>query len=131
MKLKVLIVEDNLIIQMFLEHIITNAGKTHVKTADNGEDALSTIEQYMPDVVLLDIGLSGALNGIETAMILKEKYKTPFVYITGNSDYTTLENAKKTEPLHILRKPIDEYELNREFEIIRQKLLKAKLENSK
>ncbi|MGJ8735225.1 response regulator [Zobellia laminariae] len=131
MKLKVLIVEDNLIIQMFIEHIIINAGKTHVKTADNGEDALKTVEQYTPDVVLLDIGLSGGLNGIETARILKEKFNTPFVYITGNSDYTTLENAKKTEPLHILRKPIDEYELNREFEIIRQKLLKAKLENSK
>ncbi|MBU2948814.1 response regulator [Zobellia uliginosa] len=131
MKLKVLIVEDNLIIQMFLEHIIINVGSTHVKTADSGEDALKMVKKYVPDVVLLDIGLSGEINGIETAAILNDKYNIPFVYITGNSDYTTLENAKKTKPLHILRKPIDEYELNREFEIIREKLFKAKLENSK
>ncbi|WP_276165313.1 response regulator [Zobellia alginiliquefaciens] len=130
MKLKVLIVEDNLIIQMFIEHIITNVGDTHVRTADNGEDALSIAEHYMPNVVLLDIGLSGGINGIETAAILKEKYNIPFVYITGNSDYSTLENAKKTEPLHILKKPIDEHELNREFEIIRQKLMESKLESS-
>ncbi|WP_289036982.1 response regulator [uncultured Zobellia sp.] len=130
MKLKVLIVEDNLIIQMFIEHIITNVGSTHVKTADNGTDALAIVDHYMPDVVLLDIGLGGDLNGIETATILKEKYKIPFVYITGNSDFSTLESAKKTEPLHILRKPIDEHELNKEFEIICQKLLESKLENS-
>ncbi|MUH38093.1 response regulator [Zobellia amurskyensis] len=131
MKLKVLIVEDNLIIQMFIEHIITNVGDTKVKTADNGNDALGTAETFRPDVVLLDIGLCGDLNGIETATILKEKFNIPFVYITGNSDYNTLESAKKTGPLHILKKPIDEHELNKEFEVIRQKLLESKLENSK
>ncbi|CAZ95186.1 MULTISPECIES: response regulator [Zobellia] len=131
MTTKVLIVEDNLIIQMFIEHIITNVGSTHVKTADNGEDALYIIESYMPDVVLLDIGLSGTLNGIETATFIKEKYKIPFVYITGSSDLGTLESARKTGPIHILKKPIDEYELTSEFEIIRQKLYESKFESSK
>jgi YesN/AraC family two-component response regulator len=115
---------------MFLENVISNLGGNIVYTAHNGEDALLLIERHFPDVVLLDIGLSGKINGIETARIVNEKYKVPFVYITGNSDLATLETAKKTHPLHIIHKPIDEHELRSEFKIIREKIHRAQAEKS-
>ena len=118
MTLKLAIVEDNFIIQMFLEEILSLMGHKVLWTADKGEDALSCIEKRKPDLILLDIGLSGNYNGIELAGIINEKYQIPFVFLTGNSDKPTIENAKATGPIHIIYKPIDEDKLQEEFKLI-------------
>ncbi|MGJ8733364.1 response regulator [Cellulophaga fucicola] len=118
---KVLVVEDNMIIQMFIESIIEGMNCV-VRTASNSNEALSTLKHFTPDVILLDIGLSGDKDGIEVAEIINIEYKIPFVFITGNSDVSTIERAKKTNPLHIIRKPIDENQLKAEFEVICGKL---------
>ena len=118
---KVLVVEDNMIIQMFIESIIEGMNCV-VRTASNSNEALSTLKHFKPDVILLDIGLSGDKDGIEVAEIINIEYKIPFVFITGNSDVSTIERAKKTNPLHIIRKPIDENQLKAEFEVICGKL---------
>ncbi len=119
---KVLVVEDNFIIQMFLEEIISGMGHEILASTDNGREALAMSKTLSPDVIMLDIGLSGGLNGIELADIINEKYKIPFVFLTGNSDRITLEKAKSTGPLHIITKPIDEDKLKTEFNIIIEKL---------
>ncbi|MCL5244244.1 response regulator [Cellulophaga sp. 20_2_10] len=118
---KVLIVEDNMIIQMFIESIIEGMNCV-VRTASNSNEAIATLKNFAPDVVLLDIGLSGDKDGIEVAEIINIEYQLPFVFITGNSDVSTIERAKKTNPLHIIRKPIDENQLKAEFEVICAKL---------
>ena len=118
---KVLIVEDNMIIQMFIESIIEGMNCV-VRTASNSNEAIATLKNFAPDVVLLDIGLSGDKDGIEVAEIINIEYQLPFVFITGNSDVSTIERAKKTNPLHIIRKPIDEIQLKAEFEVICAKL---------
>ena len=126
MELKVLIVEDNFIIQMFLEGIIVDIEGTEVEVASNGPEALSLIEEFMPDVIFMDIGLEGEMDGIQVAEVVKEKHKIPVVFMTGNSDLSTLERAKKTEPIHILRKPIDEYQLRAEFKVLTEKIIRHK-----
>ncbi len=122
MSKKIIIVEDNFIIQMFLEQIISGMGHEILASTDNGDDALAMAKALSPDVILLDIGLSGGWNGIELAGNLNEKYQIPFVFITGNSDKATLENAKSKAPLHIIFKPIDEDKLKMEFKSIVEKL---------
>lgn len=122
MSKKVLIVEDNFIIQMFLEEVISGMGHEVLASTDNGDEALEMSKALSPDVILLDIGLSGGWNGIELAGILNGKYKIPFVFLTGNSDKITLEKAKSTAPLHIINKPIDEDKLKMEFNIVVEKL---------
>ncbi|MCM4166136.1 Protein-glutamate methylesterase/protein-glutamine glutaminase [Arenibacter antarcticus] len=115
MPIKILIVEDNMIIQMFLESTIKEIKNTVVLTANNGEEALAMMELDTPGLLLLDIGLSGKRNGIEIAELVNIKYDIPIVFITGNSDKCTLERAVKTRPRHIINKPIDENKLK--FEI--------------
>lgn len=122
MALKVLIVEDNMIIQMFIESIIESIDENIVRTASNSNEAISTLRFFSPDIILLDIGLSGDKDGIEVAEIINKDYKIPFVFITGNSDASTIKRAEKTKPMHIIRKPIDENQLKAEFEIICSKL---------
>ena len=122
MALKLAIVEDNFIIQMFLEEILSGMGHTILWTTDKGEEALPLLENDKPDLILLDIGLSGKYNGIELGTIIKQKHQIPFAFLTGNSDRSTIEKAKTSGPIHIIRKPIDEDKLKEEFNLIIAKL---------
>ncbi|PKA99316.1 CheY-like chemotaxis protein [Flavobacteriaceae bacterium MAR_2009_75] len=122
MDLSILIVEDNFIIQMFLEEALANLGHEVLGSVDTGPDTLSFIETNTPNIIFLDIGLSGSLSGIDLAKTIKDKYQIPFVFLTGNSDRPTLELAQKTDPLHIISKPIDEDKLKDEMQFITEKL---------
>ncbi len=122
MSLKVLIVEDNFIIQMFLESSVEDMGHSISGLAADSNAAMKCIGEEKPDIIFLDIGLAGALDGIETAKLIKSNYDIPIVFITGNSDEDTLHRAMETEPIYILYKPIDEYKLAAEFEVIANKV---------
>lgn len=122
MELKVLIVEDNFIIQMFIESTINAMGHEVIGAMDMGDDALDFLERNEPNIILLDIGLAGKINGIELAEKINELYQIPFVFLTGNSDRPTLAKAKDTNPLHIISKPIDEDKLRNEIGLIIEKM---------
>ncbi len=130
MALNVLIVEDNFIIQMFLETSIAEMGHTIVGTASNSDDALSIIANNAIDLVLLDVGLSGNRNGIETARIINEKYKIPIVFITGNSDASTKKSLNEVDPIYIIYKPIDDLKLGTILWTISAKIDRLKSRNS-
>ncbi|WP_158973578.1 response regulator [Cellulophaga sp. L1A9] len=127
MKYSILIVEDNFIIQMFLEEILLSIGEHTVKTANNANNALLILEDYKPDVILMDIGIGPGLDGIEVAEIIKDKYRIPIVFLTGNSDESTILRAHKTNPIHFIFKPIDEGKLLTEFSVIKDKLVDLSL----
>ncbi|WP_149304755.1 response regulator [Pareuzebyella sediminis] len=126
MSLKIIVVEDNFIIQMFLEEVAQNMGHEVLVSTDNGEDLLGLLDTMVSDVILLDIGITGKHSGIEIAEILNVKYKVPFVFVTGNSDHSTIKRAKDSSPLHIIHKPIDEEQLEEELETIEHKLSASK-----
>jgi len=115
MNTKVLIIEDDFIIQMFLENIISSIGCNIVATVDNSDDGIKMIEEYSPDIILMDIGIAGKKDGIEMAELINEKFQIPFIFITGNSDFTTIDRAKKTSPIHIFNKPIEQEVLSSEL----------------
>lgn len=108
---KIFIVEDDMIIQMFIERIIDNLGLEVVGEARTAEEALAFLENNRPDFILMDIGLAGEKDGVETAEIVKELYQIPIIFLTGNSDKPTLERAKMTNPIGFINKPIDEASL--------------------
>lgn len=108
---KILIAEDDMIIQMFLNRALSSAGYTIVGEARNSETVLELAKEIQPDLILLDIGLDGAKDGIDTAEDLNEFTKIPFLFLTGNSDESTIERAKKTGPIGFVFKPIDEVRL--------------------
>jgi CheY-like chemotaxis protein len=122
MKCKILVVEDNFIIQMFIEEILIGIDNTEVRTAGNSKEALQRIEEEKPHLIFMDIGIGKGLDGIQVTEIINEKYHVPVVYLTGNSDFSTLERAKNTNPIHVIFKPIDEGKLLNQFTIIKQKM---------
>ncbi|HSO40289.1 MAG TPA: response regulator [Labilithrix sp.] len=88
--------------------------------------ALEAAARLHPALVLMDVQLEGAIDGIETAQKLRERENTRVIYITGFADDETLRRAKHTAPLGYLKKPFNARELRIAVEIA---LHQAALEN--
>lgn len=116
-KTKILIVEDETITALFIQECLENLGYKVVETAVTGYDAIDIAEEYRPDLVLMDIKLTGDLNGIETAKIIYDRFNIPVVYLTAYSDDKTLQKAKLTGSFGYLRKPVEEKVLYPTIEI--------------
>lgn len=108
---KIFIVEDDMIIQMFIERIMSNLGLEIIGEARTGDETLNFLKTQQPDFILMDIGLAGDKDGIQTAELINQQYNIPIIFLTGNSDKPTLERAQKTNPIGFINKPIDETSL--------------------
>ena len=126
--LKVGIVEDELIIAENLSNILEEIGYEVTEVASTYIEALEMIETYKPDIILLDINLKGAKDGIEVAWKVKEQYNIPFIYLTANADAGTLARAKETEPAAYLIKPFNRDDLYTAIEICFYNYTKQKQE---
>jgi DNA-binding NtrC family response regulator len=110
MNLTVLIVEDQFLEAENLSIILKNAGHSVHGIAKSVDQAIGLLKKGNPDIVLVDIVLKGDLNGIDLARILDKK-SIPFVFLSANSNTTTLEQAIATKPYGFLVKPFREKEL--------------------
>ena len=111
MAFKVLVVEDDFIIQMFLENALKKIIECQIFFADNSEEGLEYAKQQNPDLILMDIGIGGSIDGVGVANVINQKYQIPIVFITGNSDSFTLQRIREVSPVHVIYKPIDEEKL--------------------
>jgi DNA-binding NarL/FixJ family response regulator len=116
-EIKVLIVEDDPLIAIDIEQILSNLNFRVSGTAFNADDALQCLKNNTPDIVLLDVNLESDKDGINIAEIINEKYQLPFIYLTAHADKNTLERAKKTKPAGYIIKPFDERDLLAGIEI--------------
>ncbi len=110
-KAKILIVEDEISIRTYLQKCLERAGHDVVGVASTAEGAVAEAERATPDLVLMDIGLQGEIDGVEAARRIRFQLNIPVVYLTGAADEKTLERAKVTEPLGYLLKPFKKQEL--------------------
>jgi DNA-binding NarL/FixJ family response regulator len=113
----VLIVEDERIVAKDLQETLAGMGYDAFAIASSADEAVSEASKRRPDVVLMDIRIKGALDGIDAAEILRQRYGIPIVYLTAYADEATLERAKKTEPYSYLLKPVKAAELRRVMEL--------------
>jgi len=103
----ILVVEDNYVEASNLQRILLKAGYLVLEIAMSVKEAIATVEQTRPDLVLIDIFLKGPQTGIELAQWLGEQ-NIAFVYLSANSNQEILSQAKKTEPYGFLVKPFRE-----------------------
>ncbi|NVO01723.1 MAG: sugar transferase [Bacteroidetes bacterium] len=96
--------------------LLEKSGFLVVANSKTGENITEVINEKKPDIFLLEIFLRGKMDGIETAKMIKRKYKLPFIFLTSNEDYTTFLRAKQTGPSAYLTKPIEEKELTSAIE---------------
>lgn len=106
-KVKVLIVEDELIIAANLRQILLDLGYAVTALATDDKETYAAIAAERPDIVLLDIQLARGVSGIEIGRALRARYGLPFVYVTSHADAATVSQAKATVPNGYLVKPFD------------------------
>lgn len=114
---KILIVEDESLVAMDMVDMLTRMGYRVLPTAMGYTDAVNILETEKPDLVLVDINLSGPRTGIELAQLLAEKYRLPFIFITSHTDKLTVSQAAATHPSGYLVKPFDAEDLYTSIEV--------------
>jgi len=123
---KILIVEDESIIALDLKNLLTGLGYQVSGIAQTGEDALQQVEADPPDLALMDLRLSGKMDGLQAAELIYSKYDIPVIYLTAFAGETTLRRSRATEPFGFLFKPFDDKQL---FVTIEVALHRHELEN--
>jgi DNA-binding NarL/FixJ family response regulator len=84
-KCKVLVVEDEQLIAESLIDLLTRLPEYDViGAAGTAERAFSFAEWSHPDIAIVDVHLSDALDGVTLAIELSRRYGTSAVFITGN-----------------------------------------------
>jgi DNA-binding LytR/AlgR family response regulator len=116
-KVKILVVEDEIIIADNICDVLENLGYEVTEPAINYTEALILIEQEKPDIAILDIQLSGKKTGIDIAKKIRKCYNFPFIFLTSNSDSLTVNQAKEVSPPAFLIKPFTKEELYTSIEI--------------
>ena len=127
-KAKILIVEDDSMLCTVFEMFLDELGYSQCGTVPSGEEALTHCETNSPDLILMDIHLDGEIDGIDVAKVVREKYNIPIIYISGDSDVSTVKRAVLLNTYGFMTKPVykNSLELNIEFALVKHKLLNAK-----
>ncbi len=113
----ILVVEDERVVAEDINRSLLNIGYQVTSVVSSGEEALDQVKSKQPDLVLMDIVLRGALNGIETAEQIRSLFNIPVVYLTAYADEDTLSKAKLTEPFGYILKPFNDRELHSTIEM--------------
>jgi DNA-binding NarL/FixJ family response regulator len=69
------------------------------------------VAKMQPDIVLMDITLKGAMDGIETASQIKKNYNIPVIFVSSHSDEEIISRAKAVDPDGFIKKPFHDDDL--------------------
>jgi DNA-binding LytR/AlgR family response regulator len=120
--IKILIVEDEMIIAANISLQLKNLGYDVTSIISRGEEVLLDIEKNMPNIILMDINLKGDLDGVDIVHLIQKKHTIPVIYITANADEVNFNRAKQTHPYAFISKPFKKIDLQHALELTVQRL---------
>ena len=131
--IKILIVEDELILAKNLARKLKKCGYEVVGIVNSGIKAIAKVAEIHPDLILMDILLKGDMDGITTSQKIRAKYNIPIIYTTSYSDRSTLKRARETNPKGYIVKPYNYADLKATIEsaLHSQKPIASKLKRIK
>jgi two-component system, response regulator PdtaR len=109
--LRILIVEDEFFIALDVQALVEAMGHSVVGIAVSAEQAVIKAQSEKPDLVLMDIRLNGARDGISAASEIRERYGIYSIFVTANTDSVTRQRAEAVKPIAFLEKPLTEARL--------------------
>lgn len=112
---KILVVEDEGLIANDIATRLEALGHQVIGTASTAAEAVDKAAQA--EIVLMDIRLDGAGDGIEAATAIRDRYHIPVIFLTANADRVTLDRAKIAEPFGYIVKPLAAATLNTSIEV--------------
>lgn len=107
MDVKIMQVEDEAVFAMVTDMELRNLGYPRTSHASSGEEALRKFKRERPDIVLMDIRLSGKMDGIEAAEVIRSETDIPIIFITAFDDVEFRQRADRVKPLAYMVKPLE------------------------
>ena len=102
---RILIVDNDPIIPRLLSKILTEKGYVIAGIVSYGEEAVVKSGEMKPDLVIIDINLSGAMDAIDAAHFIFQLFHCPIIFIAGDSEAERLDKLKFSRPYGIIFKP--------------------------
>jgi DNA-binding NarL/FixJ family response regulator/DNA-binding CsgD family transcriptional regulator len=121
-KIKLFIVEDDMLIANDLKNRLSDFGYDVVGIDGKGERAIESIDSLathgkLPDIILMDIKLAGTMDGIEAAKILSEKHHCGIIFLTSMDKAETFNKSFAIKPYAYVFKPVDIEQLRMTVEL--------------
>jgi len=116
-QIRVLIVEDDIFIAQDISEHLENLDYQVSGIAYNAADAISQLDNNLPELVLLDINLGEGKDGIDVAEHINTHFQLPFIFLTSYASKSILDRAKLTQPAGYIVKPFEEKDLYSTIEI--------------
>ena len=109
---KILIIEDEGLIAFAMSELLEHMGFQVIETLYAGEYVLPLLEKSdKPDLILIDIGLAGSIDGIETARLIRQKFSIPLIFITAYRSEEIFERLREFVLYQVIHKPFSNDDL--------------------
>ncbi|WP_163381109.1 LytR/AlgR family response regulator transcription factor [Cyclobacterium sp. SYSU L10401] len=115
---KLMIIEDDMVLASDLAQRLQKSGYEVTGIKNNGAEAILHFQKFLPEILLVDIGLRGEMNGIETVEKIQENHEVKTIFLTGNDAEDYFDLAKKTHPFAFISKPFRFQELERTLALL-------------
>lgn len=109
--LKITIVEDDKVVQSILTQRVKKLGYSVISKFESGEEVIAHIAESLPDLVIMDINLSGEIDGIQAAFRIQTQCNLPIVFVSGNRDDETIRRVNSIRGAEFVVKPISDDDL--------------------
>lgn len=113
---RVLIVDDELVVAMDMEMQLHSFGYDVVGIASSGKEAISQMETTWPDLVLMDVKLQGAIDGVATATAIQRMRPTPILFVSAFGGDAARRHAEAAPACGYLSKPFRPEDLRKAIE---------------
>jgi len=121
--MNILVVEDEAIVAFEIESFLKAQGLNVVATVPNAKEAIEIVKKSKIDLILMDIYLSGSIDGIDCAKIAKEiNPQIEIIFLSANSTQLNIDRAINIEPLTYLSKPFNRNEVYAAINLAKRKL---------
>ena len=117
-KRRILVVEDERLIARDIAMQLFNLGYEPLGPAGTGEQAIEMAAQWQPDLVLMDVHLGSAMDGIDAAQAIRTQFDIPTVFLSAFSGDASRARAQLAKPVGYLAKPFEDYELREMVEAV-------------
>jgi len=117
-KVKVLIVEDEILLAQDISNRLNNLNYEVVGIGSSVDGALALISENQDiDIILIDIVLKGNRDGIDLAGIINTQYTIPFIFLTSHADTHIIQRAKNVYPYAYILKPFNDRQVSIAIEL--------------
>lgn len=113
----VLIVEDEALFANHLHLLVEELDHEVMGPAADADTALALVKQQAPDLVLMDINIAGAYDGVETAELIQQQHPCPVIFITAQHDERSFLRASRLGPANFLLKPFEDIQFHRAVQL--------------